>query len=196
MAPNKAILIIKQSIMMRTVIYIATSLDGFIARPNGDIEWLINIPNPNNSDFGYGEFIAGIDAILMGRNTYEAILSFKSWPYNRPVFVLSNILESVPQELENKAEIINGNLKDILQRLESRGIINLYVDGGKTIQSFLKEDLIDEMIITTVPILLGEGIPLFGHLNEDLKFKCEKVEFISEYLVKHYYRRYMENWKE
>ena len=180
---------------MRTVVYIATSLDGFIARPDGDIEWLVNIPNPDNSDFGYGEFIEGIDAILMGRNTYETALSFEAWPYNRPVFVLSNILESIPPELEGKAEIINGDLKDILKRLEAKGIKNLYVDGGRTIQSFLREDLIDEMIITTVPILLGEGIPLFGHLDDDLKFKCEKVEFISEYLVKHYYRRDRGNWK-
>ena len=174
---------------MRTVVYIATSLDGFIARSDGDIEWLINIPNPDNSDFGYGEFISRIDAILMGRNTYETALSFEPWPYNRPVFVLSNILENVPQELEGRAEIINGDLKDILNRLKAKRIKNLYIDGGRTIQSFLKEDLIDEMIITTVPILLGEGIPLFGHLEEDLKFMCEKVEFISEYLVKHYYIR-------
>jgi dihydrofolate reductase len=180
---------------MRTVIYIATSLDGFIARPDGDIKWLINIPNPDNSDFGYSEFIAGIDAILMGRNTYEAALSFESWIYNRPVFVLSNILENVPQELKNKVELINGDLKDILNHLEAKGIKNLYIDGGKTIQSFLKEDLIDEMIITTVPILLGEGIPLFGHLDNDLRFKCEKVEFISEYLVKHYYKRDRIEWK-
>lgn len=180
---------------MRTVVYIATSLDGFIARQDGDIKWLINIPNPDNSDFGYSEFIAGIDGILMGRNTYETALNFEPWPYNRPVFVLSNILESVPHELEGKAEIINGNLKDLLKRLEVRGIKNLYVDGGRTIQSFLKEDLIDEMIITTVPVLLGEGIPLFGHLDNDLKFRCEKVEFISEYLVKHYYRRDRIEWK-
>ncbi len=181
---------------MRTVVYIATSLDGFIARPDGDIEWLINILNPDNSDFGYSEFIAGIDSILMGRNTYETALSFESWPYNRPVFVLSNILENVSQELDGKAEIINGNLKDILKRLEAKGIKKLYVDGGKTIQSFLKEDLIDEMIITTVPILLGEGISLFGHLDEDLKFKCEKVDFINEYLVKHYYKRDRDEWED
>ena len=180
---------------MRTVVYIATSLDGFIARQDGDIEWLINIPNPDNSDFGYGEFISRIDAILMGRNTYETALSFEPWPYNRPVFVLSNILENVPQELKGKAEIVNGALKDILKRLETEGIKSLYVDGGRTIQSFLKEDLIDEMIITTVPILLGEGIPLFGHLDEDLRFKCEKVELISEYLVKHYYRRDKRDWE-
>ncbi|HEX3012912.1 MAG TPA: dihydrofolate reductase, partial [Methanobacterium sp.] len=98
---------------MRTIIYIATSLDGFIARLDGAIDWL-NIPNPNNSDFGYGEFTAGIDGILMGRNTFEAVLNFGSWPYDKPVFVLSNILESVPPELKNKAEIINGDLKDIL----------------------------------------------------------------------------------
>jgi len=176
---------------MTNIVYIATSLDGFIARPNGEIDWLNNIPNPSNSDFGYNEFINRIDGVLMGRNTYESVLGFGSWPYTQPVFILSNTLETLPEELKNKAEIVNGELKDILKRLKMRKINNLYVDGGKTIQSFLKEDLIDEMIITTVSILLGEGIPLFGdgYQIRDLKFNCEKVEFINQYLVKHYYKR-------
>ena len=178
---------------MTNIVYIATSLDGFIARPNGDIDWLNNIPNPTNSDFGYNEFINRIDGVLMGRNTYEAVREFGSWPYTQPVFILSNTLETLPEELNNKAEIVKGELKDIIKSLKMRKINNLYVDGGKTIQSFLKEDLIDEMIITTVSILLGEGIPLFGDMDgdkiEDLKFNCEKVEFINQHLVKHYYKR-------
>jgi dihydrofolate reductase len=141
---------------MANLIYIATSLDGFIARQNGDISWLENVPNVHNSDFGYGDFINRIDGVILGRNTYEAVLGFESWPYNQPVFVLSNSLNKIPQELEGKVEIVNGELKSILDTLKARKIHNLYIDGGKTIQSFLKEDLIDEMIITTVPILLGD----------------------------------------
>jgi len=168
--------------------YIATSLDGYIARTNGDISWLNEIPNPENSDFGYSEFISKIDAIIMGRNTFEKVLEFDDWPYGRKVFVLSNTLKNVPEYLIDRVEIVSGDLKTILEDLKKRELKNLYVDGGKTIQSFLKEDLIDEMIITTVPILLGDGIPLFGHLERDLKFKCVKVELLGD-LVKHYYER-------
>ena len=168
--------------------YIATSLDGYIARTNGDISWLDEIPNPENSDFGYSEFIINIDAIIMGRHTFEKVLEFDDWPYEQLVFVLSNSLKKVPEYLIDRVEIVSGDLKTILEDLEKRELKNLYVDGGKTIQSFLKEDLIDEMIITTVPILLGDGIPLFGHLERDLKFKCVKVELMGG-LVKHYYER-------
>ena len=168
--------------------YIATSLDGYIARTNGDISWLDEIPNPENSDFGYSEFIRNIDAIIMGRNTFEKVLEFDDWPYEQLVFVLSNTLKKVPEYLIDRVEIVCGDLKTILEDLEKRELKNLYVDGGKTIQSFLKEDLIDEMVITTVPILLGDGIPLFGHLERDLKFKCVKVELMGD-LVKHYYER-------
>lgn len=173
---------------MPNMAYIATSLDGYIARTNGDISWLDEIPNPENSDFGYSEFISNIDAIIMGRNTFEKVLEFDDWPYEQLVFVLSNTLKKVPEYLIDRVEIISGDLKTILEDLEKRELKNLYVDGGKTIQSFLKEDLIDEMIITTVPILLGDGIPLFGHLGRDLKFKCVKVELLGD-LVKHYYER-------
>lgn len=173
---------------MPNMAYIATSLDGYIARTNGDISWLDEIPNPENSDFGYSEFISNIDAIIMGRNTFEKVLEFDDWPYEQLVFVLSNTLKKVPEYLIDRVEIVSGDLKTILEDLEKRELKNLYVDGGKTIQSFLKEDLIDEMIITTVPILLGDGIPLFGHLRRDLKFKCVKVELLGD-LVKHYYER-------
>jgi dihydrofolate reductase len=181
-------------INMANLVYIATSLEGFIARVDGDISWLESVPNASSSDFGYGEFINKIDGVILGRNTFEVVLGFESWPYTQPVFVLSNTLDKIPEELKDKVEIVNGELKSILKTLDEKGIHNLYIDGGKTIQSFLKEDLIDEMIITTVPILLGDGIPLFGYLERDLKFKCEKVEYISQFVVKNYYTRDKENW--
>lgn len=170
------------------IVYIAVSLDGYIAGPDGDIKWLNTIPN-ENSDHGFGEFIDSIDGIVMGRKTYEKVLEFNEWPYNKPVYVLTNTLDILSVELKNKAEIVSGELKDILKDLNSRGLENLYIDGGVTIQSFLKEDLIDEMIISYVSLILGEGIPLFGEIKNQLNFKCEKIEYISPYLVKHWYKR-------
>lgn len=139
---------------MTNYVYIATSLDGFIATPDGGLDWLFDIPNPDQSDYGYSEFMGGIDAIVMGRNTFEKVLTFSDWPYNKPVFVLSNSLTAVPEPIVAQAEIVKGDIKSLVNQLHQRGYQNLYVDGGKTIQSFLKADLIDEMIITRVPILL------------------------------------------
>ena len=139
---------------MTNYVYIATSLDGFIATPDGGLDWLFDIPNPDQSDYGYSEFMGGIDAIVMGRNTFEKVLTFSDWPYNKPVFVLSNSLTAVPEPIVAQTEIVKGDIKCLVNQLHQRGYQNLYVDGGKTIQSFLKADLIDEMIITRVPILL------------------------------------------
>lgn len=151
---------------MANYVYIATSLDGFIATCEGGLDWLSEIPNTEQSYFGYAEFISGIDAILMGRNTFQKVLTFGTWPYDKPVFVLGNTLVSVPENVADKTEIVNGEVRMLVDQLNKRGYHNLYVDGGSVIQSFLEEDLIDEMIITRVPILLGDGIPLFGKLTQ------------------------------
>lgn len=177
---------------MTNYIYIATSLDGFIAGKDGDIGWLNEIPNPSNSDYGYAEFMDGIDALIMGRNTFEIVHSFDVWPYEKPVFVLSNSLNKVPEGMEDKAEIVKGDLTTLVDNLKKRGYKNLYVDGGSVIQGFLKDDLIDEMIITRVPILLGEGIPLFGTLENSMKFKLVKTVSYDETLVKCHYIRVKE----
>jgi len=174
---------------MTNYIFIGTSLDGFIAGKDGDIGWLNEIPNPSNSDYGYTEFIENIDALVMGRNTFELVLTFGDWPYDKPVFVLSNSLDKVPEGMEDKAEIVKGDLKTLVEMLKERGYEDLYVDGGSVIQSFLKEDLIDEMIITRVPILLGEGIPLFGKLENYMKFKLVKTVTYNETLVSGHYIR-------
>ena len=174
---------------MTNYIYIASSLDGFIATKDGGLDWLNEIPNPDQSDYGYAEFNSGIDAIVMGRNTFEKVLTFDFWPYDKPVFVLSNSLDSVPDDISGKAEIVKGDLRKLIDNLKKRGLRNLYVDGGRGIQSFLEEDLIDEMIITRVPILLGEGIPLFGKLKNSLKFSLKKTESLNETLVKTHYTR-------
>jgi len=174
---------------MTNYIYIATSLDGFIATSDGKIDWLNEIPNPENSDYGFAEFMNSIDALVMGRKSFEKVLPFDSWPYNKPVFVLSNTLTTLPENMADKAEIINGDLHDIIKKLNEQGYSKLYIDGGRTIQNFLKEDLIDEMIITKIPILLGKGIPLFGEIDQRLKFKHMRTEVFNNSLVMSYYSR-------
>lgn len=174
---------------MTNYVYIATSLDGFIASSDGGLDWLTEIPNPEQSDYGFAEFMRTIDALVMGRKTFETVLTFGDWLYNVPVFVLSKTLDRLPETVAEKAEIVNGDLRAVVDRLHARGYRNLYVDGGRVIQGFLEEDLIDEMIITRVPILLGDGIPLFGGLSKRLKFKLKKTEELNETLVKSYYTR-------
>ena len=174
---------------MAIIIYIATSLDGFIAREDGNIDWLMEIPNPDNSDYGFSSFIDGIDGIIMGRNTFETVVSFNQWPYTKPVFILSNKLNKVPDAYKEKATIVKGDIGDIVESLKKDGIERIYVDGGKTIQSFLKRNLIDELIITRVPILLGSGIPLFVEMDFETKLKLVDSEILGDNLVKSTYTR-------
>ena len=174
---------------MTNYVYIATSLDGFIATTKGDLDWLSETPNPENSDYGFSEFMQSIDAIVMGRKTFEKVLTFEAWPYDRPVFVPSSGTISIPKNLDGKVEPVTGTPTEIVEQLNELGHENLYIDGGVTIQGFLEEDLIDEMIITRVPILLGDGIPLFGKITNRLHFNHKKTEFLNENLVKSYYVR-------
>jgi dihydrofolate reductase len=153
------------------------------------VEWLNEIPNPGQSDYGFTKFMSGIDALIMGRNTFVQVLSFGSWPYDKPVFVLSNTLTKIPEPYTDKAEIIKGNLKELIKRLNDKGYRDLYIDGGKTIQSFLEEDLIDEMVITRVPVMLGDGISLFGRLTQSLNFTHIKTEVFNDSLIMSHYAR-------
>ncbi len=174
---------------MANFVYIATSLHGMIAGDEGDLKWLDEVPNPDGSDFGFAEFMGRVDGLLMGRNTFEKVLSFGEWPYTKPVFVLSQTLTRVPDHLAGKAEIVSGALEDVFRSLHGCGIANLYVDGGKLIQSCLAEDLIDELIITRVPVLLGKGIPLFSELSGQMNFSHQSTEVVNNYLVKSRYLR-------
>jgi len=133
--------------------------------------------------------MSGIDAIVMGRGTFEKVLTFGAWPYEKTVFVLSNSLTTSPEHLKDKVEIVSGEITEVVNHLNQRGYNNLYIDGGKVIQSFLREDLIDELIITRIPILLGDGIPLFGKLEHQLKFMHKKLEIHNNMLVMSSYTR-------
>ncbi len=173
---------------MGNKVFIATSLDGFIADKNGNIDWLHENPSPSGNDGGYSDFIQTVDALIMGRGTYETVLGFDcEWPYSKKVFVLSNSLKEVDPSLKGKAEVITGNLRQIVKDLNDQGYRNLYIDGGKTIQSFLREGLIDELIITQVPILLGNGIPLFGELSDRVRLKHLDTKAFDNGLVQSHY---------
>lgn len=166
------------------------SLDGFIARSDGDIEWLVPFQNQEVED-SYKEFIENIDAIVIGRSTFEKVLSFPSWPYEKKVFVLSNTLKQVTAALKDKADVLSMDPKELLAYLHKQGFSNIYVDGGKTIQGFLRSDCISELIITTVPVLIGSGISLFGSLTHDLQFTHVQTNVYSNGLVKsHYANKY------
>lgn len=171
-------------------VFIATSIDGFIADKNGGIEWLNMVPNPEQVDAGYAAFTRDIDALVMGRVTFETVCGFDiDWPYNKPVYVLSNSLKEMPESHRGKAELVKGSLPDVLNHIHSKGHFRLYIDGGGTIQSFLKEDLIDEMILTTIPILLGEGYPLFATLSNALKFELVETKVFLNQLAQRHYKR-------
>ena len=174
----------------RNTVFIARSLDGYIADKNGGLDWLNAVPNPDHLDMGYENFIKGVDAIVMGRITFETVCSFDiKWPYKIPVFVLSSSLESLPEDYKDKAEIVKGSLSEVLEQIYKKGYKQLYIDGGVTVQNFLKEDLIDELIITTIPILLGGGIPLFGQLPNEMEYEHVESVLYLDALVQNSYRR-------
>lgn len=170
-------------------VFIATSLDGYIARANGDIDWL-PADETLGEDHGYTEFIDSVDALVIGRITYELVLTFKEWPYpGKKVFVLSTGLPALPERLSGSVEIVSSTPAELIRRLSGLGIRRAYVDGGKTIQSFLSAGLIDDMTITTIPILIGSGIPLFGRLDRDVKFRHIETRSFKNGLVQSKYRR-------
>ncbi len=174
----------------QNLVFIAQSLDGYIADKNGGLEWLESVPNPNRLDMGYSAFTSKVDAIIMGRTTFETICSFGiDWPYTKPVFVLSNRLKSLDEKFENKVKIVNGSLSTVLETINKQGYNKLYIDGGQVIQSFLKEDLIDEMTITTIPILLGGGHSLFGDTDQHMSFDLIKSEVFLDAIVQSTYNR-------
>ncbi len=154
---------------VRASVFVGTSLDGFIARPNGALDFL---PPGGGEPHGYDEFIAGIDAIVIGRKTFETVLSFDAWPYgDKRVVVLSRRPLDLSKVVGGVVEQRGGAPADIVAQLGATGAHELYIDGGITIQEFLRAGLIDRLIITHVPVLIGEGIPLFGSLPHDIHLR-------------------------
>jgi len=171
-------------------VFIATSLDGFIARPDGSIDWLESASSgTDGEDFGCKAFMDSVDALIMGRNTFEKVLSFPDWPYgDKPVVVLSSSLETRPDSVPDSVTLTSGSPQQIVERLMSEGMESFYVDGGVTIQRFLRAGLIDELTITLIPVLLGSGIPLFGPLDSDISLELVSSESFPCGFVQNKYR--------
>ncbi len=154
-------------------VFIATSLDGFIARKNGDLDWLPGSDSvAGGEDYGFNEFFASIDTLVLGRKTYELALTFKEWPYRgKKVIVLSSGFPKEPKRLNEGVKGTSSSPTELIQRLASSGSVHVYVDGGKTIQGFLQAGLIQDMTITRIPVIIGEGVPLFGPLAHDIRLQ-------------------------
>jgi len=170
---------------MLASVFIGTSVDGFIARPDGALDFL---PPDGGEPHGYTEFFATVDALVIGRKTFETVLQFPEWPYGKkPVVVLSTRpldLSQVPGSIVQ----MQGSPREIVAKLESQGFHHIYVDGGITVQRFLREALIQRMIITRVPVLIGQGISLFGTLANDIRLEHVHTQSYASGLVKTEYR--------
>lgn len=169
---------------MKASVFVGTSVDGFIARANGDLDFL---PPGGGEEHGYEAFMASVDALVIGRKTYETVLAFNEWPYGaKPVFVLST-RPLAPAPPGAVVEQMSGAPADIVSRLEIRGLRHVYVDGGVTIQRFLAAGLIQRLVVTRVPVLIGEGIPLFGATGRDIALKHVATRSYASGLVQSEY---------
>lgn len=178
--------------MTNCSVFIATSLDGFISRTDGSIDWLdkANDLIPIGEDLGYKQFISSVDAMVMGRNTFEQVLSFGDWPYGTiPVVVLSRQPDSFLENMPPNVSLTDEDPTALVQRLSNEGLNHLYIDGGLTVQSFIAAGLIDEITITIIPILLGEGKPLFGSLPADMELELVESRAFEFGFVQNKYRR-------
>lgn len=172
-------------------VFVGVSLDGFIARIDGAIDWLdkANAMAPVGEDFGFSQFMSTVDAIVMGRNTFELVLSFEPWPYgSTPVVVLSNRLTMLPPKTPSTVSLSSLAPRALVEELSAKGMSHLYVDGGLTIQSFLATGMIDELTLTRIPVLLGSGVPLFGGLLADVWLEHLSTEVFEPGFVQSRYR--------
>jgi dihydrofolate reductase len=171
---------------MTVSVFVGTSVDGFVARPNGALDFL---PTGGGEPHGYDEFIASVDALVIGRNTFEIVLAFPEWPYgDKRVVVLSSRPLDLSAVRSGRVEQMTGTPAEIVSKLAASGAQHLYVDGGITIQRFLRAGLVQRLIITRVPVLIGEGIPLFGSLPRDVRLRHVSTQHYRSGLVKSEYQ--------
>ncbi len=176
---------------MKCSVFIATSLDGYIARADGRIDWLEEAHRsaPAGEDFGYQEFFDAVDVLILGRRTFETVRGFPEWPYGeKRVVVLSQTLHQLPADCSPSVRLTDQSPAEIVKSLKHESFQRAYVDGGATIQSFLAAGLVSDLTITTIPILLGSGLPLFGRLTEDRPLLHEKTQVFPNGFVQSKYR--------
>lgn len=167
----------------------AMTLDGFVARKDHALDWLMK-QNTDGEDHGFEEFRDSVDVIVMGTGSFKTVLGFDEWPYHKPVVVLSSTLSDndIPDHLKDKVEISQFNPETLMASFSERGFERVYVDGGAIIRSFLGAGLIADMKITMIPILIGDGIRIFGDLDKDIDLTLEQVQAFPSGLVDMSYR--------
>lgn len=170
--------------------FVAMSLDGYIARSNGDIQWLhLDAPVEDpDADYGYREFLSGIDALVMGRNTFLKVLSFGAWPYgDLPVYVLSAARLPADPKIPGTVHQLSGPPGVILDHVGRDGATRVYVDGGETIQRFLAAGLLNTLVVSILPILIGNGIRLFAETKGDTALVLRSSRAYGNGLVQQHY---------
>jgi dihydrofolate reductase len=186
---------------MKCSAYIATSVDGFIATPEGAVDWLHTAGNGKvltgeNADMGFNAYLSSVDCMIMGRKCMETIsamnLTPEQWPYgDLRIIVLSNTLTEAPENLKDKIELFSGDLLSLVESLYQKGHKHAYIDGGTTIQSFINLKLLDEITITKAPVLLGEGIPLFGKIDQHIRLdQAQTISFENDFIQMKYHVNY------
>ena len=173
---------------METTVFVGTSLDGFIARSDGSLDWLQS-ESTQPQEYGFTAFFDSVDAVLIGRKTYDVVLGFEKWFYgSKPVFVLSRTLRKLEPPERAVCELVTGTPKEVYDVLERRGFRHVYVDGGVTVQGFLEAGLIQRVVVSRLPVLIGTGIPLFGPLSRDVRLEHVATRSFPSGLVQSEYR--------
>ena len=183
---------------MKCSVYIAASTDGFIATPDGGVEWLEKLGSVNNEpvDMGFGEFMASVDCMVMGRKCMEKIASMQltpeQWPYGEtPIYVLRHTLEVLPEHFPASVQLYAGDVTALVKTLSEAGHKHCYVDGGTTITHFLEKQLITDMRIFQAPVLLGKGLPLFGELSQNVQLSnASCTRYKNDFLELNYHVNY------
>ncbi|MBP2031071.1 dihydrofolate reductase [Methanohalophilus levihalophilus] len=166
------------------ILYIAMSLDGYIARKNGDVDWLDGDGSEPNADIGYDEFYESVDAVIMGRKTYDQILTFGEYPYKG---TKGYVYTSESRSNNEYVEFTIENAEDLVRELKNKDGKDIWLIGGTgVIDEFVKKDLIDEYFISIIPCVLGEGIPLFKDNNPEIKLKMLKTAVVNGIAMLHY----------
>lgn len=183
---------------MKCSVYIATSADGYIANADGSVAWLhtagdLEANMESNPDMGFARFINSVDCMIMGRKCMDTIsdmnLTPDQWPYRDiHIVVLSNSITEPPENLRDKVEMFSGEIRDLVTDLEHKGLKHAYIDGGATITNFLNLQLINEMTITKAPVLLGEGIPLFGKIHSSIRLENSQASAFPNNFIQVKYR--------
>ncbi|MFW8594135.1 dihydrofolate reductase family protein [Cribrihabitans neustonicus] len=171
-------------------VFIATSLDGYVARQDHSLDWLTRQPGTSDEESGFAAFMDSVDGLVMGTGSFRNVLGFGQWPYSKPVIVLSSSLTSgdVPGHLQDKVRLSRASPAGLMQELQQEGWRRAYIDGGRLVQSFLRQELIADLTITTVPVLIGSGIPLFGPLDSDIGLELMASRRLGTGMVQNTYR--------